>query len=117
MQGQIRQTDYLARYGGEEFVLLLPQTGVEGGLALAEKVRGAVEALDIPVIREGAEEPDIALMGPHDRIQVTVSIGLAPYAESTDATFEAADRALYEAKAAGKNRAVVASQESETSEL
>jgi diguanylate cyclase (GGDEF)-like protein len=43
-----------------------------------------------------------------DRVQVTVSIGLAPYAGSTEATFEAADRALYEAKAAGKNRAVVA---------
>jgi PleD family two-component response regulator len=43
-----------------------------------------------------------------DRVQVTVSIGLAPYAGSPDATFEAADRALYEAKAAGKNRAVVA---------
>jgi diguanylate cyclase (GGDEF)-like protein len=96
MRGQIRQTDYLARYGGEEFVLLLPQTGVEGGLALAEKVRGAVEALDIPMTES------------EDRVQVTVSIGLAPYAGSTEATFEAADRALYEAKAAGKNRAVVA---------
>jgi diguanylate cyclase (GGDEF)-like protein len=98
MAGQIRQTDYLARYGGEEFALLLPQTGVEGGAALAEKVRGAVEALDAPVI------------GPEGRVQVTVSVGLALYAKGPEATFEDADRALYEAKAAGKNRVVVAAQ-------
>jgi diguanylate cyclase (GGDEF)-like protein len=105
MLGQIRGADYLARYGGEEFVLLLPQTNVEGGLALAEKVRGAVEALDIPVI------------GPEGRVQVTVSIGLAPYALGPEATFEAADRALYEAKAAGKNRALVASSSDEDVEV
>jgi diguanylate cyclase (GGDEF)-like protein len=96
MTEQIRQTDYLARYGGEEFALLLPQTGPDGGAALAEKVRGAVEALAAPVI------------GPEGRVQVTVSIGLAVYAKGPEATFEAADRALYEAKAAGKNRVVVA---------
>lgn len=96
MAGQIRQTDYLARYGGEEFALLLPQTGVDGGTALAEKVRGAVEALAAPVI------------GPEGRVQVTVSIGLALYAKGPEATFEAADHALYQAKAAGKNRVVVA---------
>ena len=96
MAGQIRLTDYLARYGGEEFALLLPQTGLEGGVALAEKVRGAVEALDAQVI------------GPEGRVQVTVSIGLAVYATDPESTFEAADRALYEAKAAGKNRVVIA---------
>ena len=96
MAAQIRQTDYLARYGGEEFVLLLPQTGLEGGVALSEKVRGAVEALDAQMI------------GPEGRVQVTVSIGLAVYASGPESTFEAADRALYEAKAAGKNRVVIA---------
>ena len=95
MQAQIRETDYLARYGGEEFVLLLPQTSIDGGTALAEKVRGAVEALEAPVI------------GPSGRVQVTISIGLAGYAKGPEATFDAADRALYEAKAAGKNRVVV----------
>jgi diguanylate cyclase (GGDEF)-like protein len=96
MQAQIRQTDYLARYGGEEFVLLLPQTSLEGGVALAEKICGAVEALELPVI------------GPEGRAQVTVSVGLALYGRGPEATFDAADRALYEAKAAGKNRVVVA---------
>jgi diguanylate cyclase (GGDEF)-like protein len=98
MRAQIRETDYLARYGGEEFALLLPQTSVAGGSALAEKVRGAVEALAAPVI------------GPEGRAQVTVSVGLAPYAKGPEATFDAADRALYEAKSAGKNRVVVAAQ-------
>jgi diguanylate cyclase (GGDEF)-like protein len=96
MREQVRETDYLARYGGEEFVLLLPNTGLEGALALAEKVRGAVETLATPVI------------GPQGRAQVTVSIGLALYAKGPEATFDAADRALYEAKAAGKNRVVAA---------
>jgi len=96
MAGQIRQTDYLARYGGEEFVLLLPQTGIAGGIALAEKVRGAIEALEVPVI------------GPEGRVQITVSIGVALYARGPEATFDCADRALYEAKAAGKNRVAVA---------
>jgi diguanylate cyclase (GGDEF)-like protein len=98
MEGQIRRTDYLARYGGEEFVLLLPQTRIDGGIALAEKVRGAVEALDARIV------------GPEGRVQVTVSVGIAAYAGSADAMFEAADRALYEAKAAGKNRVVSASE-------
>jgi diguanylate cyclase len=96
MRAQIRETDYLARYGGEEFVLLLPQTTLEGGAALAEKVRGAVEALEVPVI------------GPSGRAQVTISIGVAEYTKGPEATFDAADRALYEAKAAGKNRVVLA---------
>lgn len=98
MRAQIRETDYLARYGGEEFVLLLPQTTVEGGAALAEKVRGAVEALAAPVI------------GPAGRVQVTVSIGVAAYTKGPEASFDAADRALYEAKAAGKNRVTVSTQ-------
>ena len=102
MSSQIRQTDYLARYGGEEFVLLLPQTGIGGGSALAEKVRGAIEALELPVI------------GPEGRVQVTVSIGLTLYARGPEATFDAADRALYEAKAAGKNRVVVAEERGST---
>lgn len=102
MSSQIRQTDYLARYGGEEFVLLLPQTGIGGGRALAEKVRGAIEALEVPVI------------GPEGRVQVTVSIGLTVYARGPEATFDSADRALYEAKAAGKNRVVVAEERGST---
>ena len=51
---------------------------------------------------------EVPVIGPEGRVQVTVSIGVALYARGPEATFDSADRALYEAKAAGKNRVVVA---------
>jgi diguanylate cyclase (GGDEF)-like protein len=91
-----RETDYVARYGGEEFALLLPDTEIEGGVALAEKLRMCISALELPVI------------GPEGRVRVTASFGVAQYRRSTSETFDAADRALYEAKAGGKDCVVAA---------
>ncbi|MEB2346407.1 MAG: diguanylate cyclase [Deltaproteobacteria bacterium] len=87
----VRESDVLARYGGEEFVVLAPGTDLEGVAYLAEKVRTAVaEAL---FGLDPAGEP----------MRVTVSIGVAEYAGDRRAFFDVADRALYRAKAAGKN--------------
>jgi len=91
MNCEIRETDYLARYGGEEFAMLLPNTDREGALALAEKVRLAISQSEIPVV------------SPDGRARITVSVGVAMLGKSTSLTFEAADRALYEAKASGKD--------------
>jgi len=91
MNREIRETDYVARYGGEEFAILLPNTDREGAIALAEKMRLAISENEIPVV------------GPDGWAQVTVSIGVAMFEESTSLTFEAADRALYQAKAVGKD--------------
>lgn len=88
----IRSTDLAARYGGDEFVLVLVRTGLPGAKAVAEKVRGQVEAVGR---RLGYPEG-----------LVTVSIGVAeahPGPEQEDVLITA-DRALYRAKQLGRNR-------------
>jgi diguanylate cyclase (GGDEF)-like protein len=89
-----RPGDMLARYGGEEFAVLLPDTDLNGALALAENIRAAVQGT-------------AQLLAP-DGHTVTVSIGAAaevPRGEDSTgaALIAAADRALYAAKAAGRN--------------
>ncbi len=90
-----RAEDLVARYGGEEFVLLLPGLELEGARTFADRLRGALEALNLP--------------HPGSPIGcVTMSAGVAagiPSAEVAPAAIlEAADRALYRAKNAGRNR-------------
>jgi diguanylate cyclase (GGDEF)-like protein len=94
-----RGSDVAARYGGEEFCLVLTETVTDGAFIKAERIRTAVSAIDWTSI-------DPRLVKP-----VTVSIGIASYpdhAASVDALLDVADKALYRAKAAGKNRVVVA---------
>ncbi|MBA1158567.1 sensor domain-containing diguanylate cyclase [Microvirga mediterraneensis] len=89
-----RPRDVAARYGGEEFAIVLPETDLAGARLIAENIRQNIIALDI------------AHEGSPYRV-VTVSIGIAsvhPSRGSVRATLlEAADRALYGAKAAGRN--------------
>ena len=92
----MRDTDILCRYGGEEFALLSPGTDLSGAISLAEKIRIAVA------------ESDYGVAGPEGPVRITVSIGVTEFAESTGDTFNEADRALYDAKAAGKDCVVVA---------
>lgn len=96
----LRETDSVGRYGGEEFLLILPETGLDGAQAVAEKVRQAVETCHL-----GMEDGE--------RASVTVSIGLASLdalrAEAGDMVkardlLAEADDALYRAKGAGRNR-------------
>jgi diguanylate cyclase (GGDEF)-like protein len=96
----VRDVDLPARYGGEEFTVLLPATDAEGGRQLAERLRAAVEELSLD-------------SGGGGIVPVRSSFGVASYpAEpSAAALMRAADRALYRAKAAGKNRVVVAERE------
>jgi len=87
----VRESDLLARYGGEEFVILATGTSHEGAVAMAEKIRMTIE--DSSHIVDDSMRP----------IRVTISVGVATYAGDRRAFFQAADRALYEAKAQGKN--------------
>ena len=91
---QLRTTDLLARYGGEEFTVILPETGVDGAVTIAERIRAAI-ASAATEFRIGVE------------LAATVSIGAASHpadAESADELIGAADQALYAAKRAGRNR-------------
>ncbi len=92
----IRESDLLARYGGEEFVVLTPNTDIEGALALAEKIRMSVESM--PLIVGDSMRP----------LRATLSCGVAQYCGDRKHFFQAADRALYRAKAEGKNCVVAA---------
>jgi len=88
----IRLTDLAGRYGGDEFVVVLVGTGEEGAVGVAEKVRAAVQEAG-----KGMGYPDGL---------VTASIGVAEYRpdKKDEDVLVAADRALYRAKAAGRNR-------------
>jgi diguanylate cyclase len=96
MQGQLRLSDVLARWGGEEFVAMLSDSRA----ALA---RGGIERLRDHVMHTTCHIDGLALT-------VTVSAGLAEHraGESVAQTLERADHALYEAKAQGRNRLVLA---------
>jgi diguanylate cyclase (GGDEF)-like protein len=90
MQSTVREVDVCARYGGEEFVIILPQCGREDAINVAERLREAIAST--PVHKVG---------------QVTASIGVATYPAATktkEELIEMADRAMYLAKAAGRNR-------------
>jgi diguanylate cyclase (GGDEF)-like protein len=92
----LRGIDTFGRFGGEEFLLVLPGTDRQGALAVAERVRAVTEAADFPDL-------------PFER-RVTVSAGVATYVrgEDTGALLARADKALYQAKNAGRNKVVAA---------
>ena len=90
-----RPADLVARYGGEEFAAILPNTDTDGGLYVAEAIRSAVRALQLP----DAKSPAAGT--------VTLSLGVSCITPDCDTSpaqlIEAADRALYQAKQSGRN--------------
>ena len=92
MQRDVRTTDFFGRFGGEEFLLVLSETSLEGACAYAERVRKEIELL------QWHEH--------HITTAITVSIGVTQYhpREEIATTIARADRALYQAKAQGRNR-------------
>jgi diguanylate cyclase (GGDEF)-like protein len=96
----LRSNDIFARYGGEEFILLLPETDLQAASVIADRVR-----------RQVAEKP---LVVTPNQIEITISAGcsavdhsvqpLFPKPKDLDRLIDCADKALYQAKRAGRNR-------------
>lgn len=96
IRDNLRATDILARYGGDEFMCLLPETGSQGAAIVAERIR--VRIAETPLAAGTAS------------VASSVSIGVATYGDhgnDFDALAKSADRALYAAKAQGRNRVAV----------
>jgi diguanylate cyclase (GGDEF)-like protein len=92
----VRESDVVARYGGEEFVVLAPDTDEAQAVALAERIRSALASASVDV---GG-----------DTIRFTASFGVATMRDADrepQQVLQRADRALYAAKAAGRDRVVL----------
>lgn len=92
----LRAGDSLARWGGEEFLLMLPGTAAEEALVCVERMRGQLAMRSFGHI------------APRLTVTFSAGIGVCGLEDRTDAIIERADRAMYRAKTAGRNRTVVA---------
>jgi diguanylate cyclase (GGDEF)-like protein len=95
VQGCLRDSDFAGRFGGEEFLVLLPDTDLEGAMRAAERLREGVASTEVV----GVDRP------------ITASFGVAELIEhggTPRGLLREADRALYAAKAAGRNCGMVA---------
>lgn len=95
MRKSLRDVDFIGRYGGEEFVILMPETNAEEALVATEKLRTKVESSPFNFRKE--------------RVPITMSFGISEFQtlEDGETVFERADKALYQAKAEGRNRCIV----------
>jgi diguanylate cyclase (GGDEF)-like protein len=95
----LRSFDVVARYGGDEFVALLPGATLEGARQVAEALCDVISTLAVPI-------------GPRHTARLSISVGAVSHdadsAEDARALLDRADAALFEAKRAGRNRAVTA---------
>lgn len=97
LKSNIKGRDLAARYGGEEFVAVLPSTDLEGAVIVAENIRKAIQAKEL--LKRSTNEK----LG-----RITASFGVAVFhpADNANSLIERADRCLYAAKRAGRNRVV-----------
>lgn len=104
LRSAIRAKDVIGRFGGEEFVIALPDTGLDEATVTADRLRNAVANSPLAAMCAGVlDDPDLD----PDTFHLTVSIGVAVYptdGTTVDDLLLRADRAMYAAKDAGRNR-------------
>lgn len=90
----LRRSDLMGRWGGEEFIILLPNSDLEQACMISERLRASID--------------DAVFKTSHGELNVTISCGVAQYVagDDLDTLIHRADRALYQAKWAGRNRVV-----------
>jgi diguanylate cyclase (GGDEF)-like protein len=96
LKQNVREVDLVGRYGGEEFSIAMPETSLQGGWQVGERIRLAVQESEFQIYDE--------------KIRITISIGVAVIAEevrSMEELIDEADHALYSAKIKGRNRVEV----------
>ena len=101
LKNNARSIDIAARMGGEEFNLILPAVDIEGGCIAAERIRKAIESIELEKIGH-----------------ITASLGVATYPDQSDdleELLELTDQAMYESKRNGRNRVTIAKPSYETS--
>ena len=107
LRQQIREIDFLARFGGDEYAIILPYTQREDAAAIAERTRALFENCAVAV-------------NDHISLSISMSIGVADFAPGVDTAqdvIQKADKALYAAKFAGKNKVVSAAEGSSIDSL
>ena len=102
MNANVKGQDVLARYGGEEFAIILPGTSLANAVMLANRIRSAVESRRL---KKRRTDEDLGL--------ITLSMGAAvlKWDDTIESIIERADKCLYAAKKAGRNRVVDESNE------
>lgn len=93
LSGNLRKSDSVGRFGGEEFIIMMPETKIQSGLEICERLRSSIEQERF----QGREKASY----------LTISIGLSVFpeaGETAESLINSADSALYEAKQSGRNR-------------
>ena len=95
IRNMLRQQDSICRYGGEEFVVLMPETDANKGFEVLERVRSMVSGIEL---NAGGK-----------KVPLSISIGVTPLHpdETVEHAVQRADAAMYQAKAAGRNRVIL----------
>lgn len=101
LKSTIRSTDYIARFGGDEFVIILPETDLDMTFALTKKIRKVLSSLKFKIRRNNKQ------------LKISCSYGISGFTNKVSSTvdvFNAADKALYQAKENGRDVIIVYSE-------